>query len=108
MELTRKTMLGALVVYNIIRTVSAVTGASVIAPFSNAVCGIFGTLIPAAAALMIATYAALLWIYSREDPAMRERAKKMFILVVLGLIVLRISKPIVLTLFPEVGELCPE
>jgi ABC-type xylose transport system permease subunit len=86
---------------------AAVTGSSAVAPMADAICEIFGGLIPTAMALMMAAYAALLWIYSQEDPAMRERAKTMFVIIAAGIIIVNIAKPLVKAVFPAVGDICP-
>jgi hypothetical protein len=77
----------------------------VIRPFSNSICEIFGKLIPISIALMMGAYAAILWIQSREDPGMRELAKKMIILAAVGLILIRLARPMVKTVFGV--DICP-
>jgi len=108
MRFTGNMLRAVLLLLIVVQNASAITGLDTIAPLTRAVCEIFGKLIPFSIALMMLSYAALLWVYSREDPAMRERAKKMFVWVFAALVIVNISKPLIMTIFKDVTDLCPE
>lgn len=78
---------------------SAFTSWDIVEPFYDLICTVFGGFIPASLAMAMWAYAGAKWIWAQDEEEQRYLAKDIIVYVVVGLIIVIVSKALVNILF---------